>query len=166
MKTIKDILKADSIEQRRRIANNLAISREDKNALIANESNGGGGNGANIEYYKLIDPNVINDVIINLVAFSSCFLNCFYGESGSNLHNHSIANNILSGKSYNFKVLAIVFIDIKSIYDTGDGYPITFEGSLQERADYLCEMLGKPKININDYLEPITEEEFYNIKPE
>ena len=42
MKTIKDILKADSYEQRRRIANNLAISRDDKNALITNQSEGGG----------------------------------------------------------------------------------------------------------------------------
>ena len=43
MKTIKDILKADNYEQRRRIANNLAISKEDKNALIVNKSNEGGG---------------------------------------------------------------------------------------------------------------------------
>lgn len=53
MKTIKDILKADSIEQRRRIANNLAISKEDKNALIVNKSNGGGSsNNQNLVYYK------------------------------------------------------------------------------------------------------------------
>ena len=42
MKTIKDILKTDNIEQRRRISKILAISKEDKNALIANEPNGGG----------------------------------------------------------------------------------------------------------------------------
>ena len=42
MKTIKDILKSDNVEQRRRIAKTLAISKEDKNALIVNESNGGG----------------------------------------------------------------------------------------------------------------------------
>lgn len=53
MKTIKDILKADSYEQRRRIANNLVISRDDKNALITNQS-GGGGSDVNetICYYK------------------------------------------------------------------------------------------------------------------
>ena len=43
MKTIKDILKTDNIEQRRRIAKNLAISKDDKDALIVNKSGGGGG---------------------------------------------------------------------------------------------------------------------------
>lgn len=53
MKTIKDILKADSYEQRRRIANNLAINRDDKNALITNQSEGGGSDiNETIYYYK------------------------------------------------------------------------------------------------------------------
>lgn len=41
MKSIKDILKTNSIKQRRKIANTLVITKEDKNALITNKSGGG-----------------------------------------------------------------------------------------------------------------------------
>lgn len=45
-----------------------------------------------------------------------------------------------------------------------DELAFIFQGSLQERVDYFADLNGQDKININDYLEPITEEEFYNIK--
>lgn len=69
MKTIKDILKADSYEQRRRIAKNLAISREDKNALITNESNGGETDD-DLIYYKTTrtqEPNIQNVVVLSSI---------------------------------------------------------------------------------------------------
>lgn len=100
------------------------------------------------------------------IIFSPCFFNCIHGESSSNLYNHSIANSYLIVSSDRCKILAIAFIDIKSIFDDGGGNPVIYEGSLQERADYIATMIGIPKINIYDYLEPITKEEFYNIKPE
>lgn len=46
MKTIKDAIQASSIEQRRRILNNIGIDKDSKNFIVsgkANQSNGGGG---------------------------------------------------------------------------------------------------------------------------
>lgn len=40
------------------------------------------------------------------------------------------------------------------------------QGTLQERADYIATIEGLDKINVNDYIELITEEEFYNLKYE
>ena len=127
---------------------------------------GGGGNGSSrIEYYRLIDSDITNGVLSTLILYSSCFLNCVHGETIYSLHNHSIANNYLASSSDRYKILAIAFIDIKSVFDNED-ISVTFTGTLQERADYIATMMDEDKININDYLEPITEEEFYNIKPE
>lgn len=45
MKTIKDALQASSIEQRRRILNNIGIDKDSKNFIVsgkAGQANGGG----------------------------------------------------------------------------------------------------------------------------
>ena len=150
MKTIKDILKTDNIEQRRRIAKNLAISREDKNALITNESSGGGGDSNGITYYKVNLDNASDD-------------NFSIGPAGYFINN---ANG-------NFKPLAIGVLSyikiVTGMLDDNDNFTdediMCFEGTLKEVIDAMAKALGVP-FNFFDYLEPITKEEFYNIKPE
>ena len=59
MKTIKDAIQASSIEQRRRILNNLGIDKDSKNFIVsgkASQSNGGGSSDK-IEYFKFKEPN-------------------------------------------------------------------------------------------------------------
>ena len=167
MKTIKDILKADSIEQRRRIANNLAISKEDKNALIVNQSSGGGGDSddVNIEYYKVMGMPTGDEAynaFLQTIILNSAFIN--YNQNRTHwIGAGSIIINLDDAFTYN--ILAIGFINKKLITVENEEVTTT-EGTLQERADIFASLMGVPKININDYLEPITEEEFYNIKPE
>lgn len=165
MKTIKDILKSDNIEQRRRIAKTLAISKEDKNALIVNESNGGGGNSSDIEYYRVIRPTdkQVAYLLSMVLLVTSAFINCNQINNIQWIGPGTVATQMDGAHNYN--ILAIGFINKKaiSIYDE----EITIlEGTLQERADFFLGSLGAPNINMFDYLEPITEEEFYNIKPE
>lgn len=166
MKTIKDILKSDSIEQRRRIAKTLAISKEDKNALIVNQSNGGGGNGINIEYYKLKVNGVDNPIIFSTVYYSSSLLKFKDKNTVPTTYIGPASLAKIIGES-SIDTLAFGFIDKKLIVlEPNDADNIEIQGTLQERADYFATMIGEDKINISDYFEPITEEEFYNIKPE
>lgn len=166
MRELNKIFDVKSREAQRAILDKFDISADDKNKVLNKIVSGGGGsdsNGINIEYYKVIDPENTNPIFNILILYSSCFLNCIHGEYSSNMHNHSIANNFLISSTDRYKILAIMFVNIKSVFDAGDGNPFTFEGSLQERADYIATIFNQDKININDYLEPITEEEFYNI---
>lgn len=111
MKTIKDILKADNYEQRRRIANNLAISKEDKNALIVNKSNGGGDGTSKIHYYRFDSSAVISEFesldtgdegIIMFFEFFCSFASAY------------ICNNEDSAEGINYKGLTP---KIKSMWD-------------------------------------------------
>ena len=114
MKSIKDILKSDSIEQRRRIAKNLAISKEDKNALIVNKSNGWGSdsNGIDIEYYKVTIPtdNLVRNVFQSVINFSSAFINCNQGRTRC-IGPASIVMEL--DRAYDYDVLDIGFINKK-----------------------------------------------------
>lgn len=47
MGLIKDIIDANSVEQKRRLANRLLIDMEDKNSLINNKNNAGEGDSGN-----------------------------------------------------------------------------------------------------------------------
>ena len=163
MKSIKDILKTDSIKQRRKIANTLVISKEDKNALITNKSGGGGNdsNGINIEYYKV--NNIDNTIILQLIEFFSILLS--FKAIGSETPTHIGAGSLIrSAGESRINIFAFAFIDKKILIIEDDGnILLELEGSLQERADFLATGTGLDKINIYDYIEPITEEEFYNI---
>lgn len=58
MKTIKDAIQASSIEQRRRILNNLGIDKDSKNFIVSGKTSQGNGGGSEIKhhYYKLTIP--------------------------------------------------------------------------------------------------------------
>lgn len=55
MKTIKDAIQASSIEQRRRILNNLGIDKDSKNFIVSGKANqaNGGDSDSNMLYYKV-----------------------------------------------------------------------------------------------------------------
>lgn len=176
MKTIKDILKADNIEQRRRIANNLAISREDKNALIVNQSNGGGSGNNDITYYKVNLDNAPDDNFhdIKLIAcMVAAEMKAIFGESGNGFSNFIIgpAGSSIFQASDNFKPLAIgvpSYIKlITGMLDDNDNIidkdSMIVEGTLKEVIDTLSEAF-RLQINVFDYFEPITKEEFYSLK--
>ena len=127
---------------------------------------GGGGdsNGVNIEYYKVTMPtdNSVRNFFLIAIRLTSAFINCNQGN------NHWIgpASIVASlDSAYDYDVLAIGFIN-KKLINIYNEEITTFEGTLQERTDTFTSLRDAPKININDYLEPISEEEFYNIKPE
>lgn len=52
------------------------------------------------------------------------------------------------------------------IYNDGYNPDTLYEGPFVPTFTKIIEDMFGTEININDYLEPITEEEFYNIKPE
>lgn len=58
MKTIKDALQASSIEQRRRILNNIDIDKDSKNFIVSGKASQANGGGSEIKhhYYKLTIP--------------------------------------------------------------------------------------------------------------
>lgn len=129
---------------------------------------GGGGNtnGVNIEYYKFKqgNPNQTEEggeVIQMTIMLCVGGHNIIHGES--NLTYYAINCSAFVALGDKYRILAISVIP--SIKSVCNGIVIN-GGTLQERADQICELEGLPKIDINDYLEPISEEEFYNIKPE
>lgn len=159
MKTIKDILKTDNVEQRRRIANNLAISKEDKNALITNESNGGGGD-SNLIYYKF--KNIPIDESGQLIEHTSLMMgnevNFVYRIDGTSRHIFGPGGlAYIAGNRGTINLLAVGVSKYIKIYQTEGTFEDIINNALKE-----YEM----DANISDYLEPISEEEFYNIKPE
>lgn len=177
MKTIKDILKADSYEQRRRIANNLAISREDKNALIVNKSNGGGDDSNGVTYYKVNLDNTGENypLIRTITCVVSTEMKAIYGEAGQGYSNFLIgpAGSFIYNADGNFQPIAIGVASyikiVGGILDDNDNITdknsMIIEGTLKEVIGIMSEAFHLP-FSAFDYLEPITEEEFYNIKPE
>ena len=76
MKTIKDAIQASSIEQRRRILNNLGIDKDSKNFIVSGKaSQANGGDSDKIEYFKFKEP--IRDIdelfkyLMSTVAFEN-----------------------------------------------------------------------------------------------
>ena len=106
--------------------------------------------------------NSVRNFFLIAIRLTSAFINCNQGN------NHWIgpASIVASlDSAYDYDVLAIGFIN-KKLINIYNEEITTFEGTLQERTDTFTSLRNAPKININDYLEPISEEEFYNIKPE
>ena len=152
MKTIKDILKSDSIEQRRRIAKTLAISKEDKNALIVNESNGGCGNGSSrIEYWRIKDF----DMGGNEMYFSS--IKCYDTKNRIRIIGPYIYYLANQNQTMYSNPIAVSFVPIATEFGE-----FKIINSLKD----LMSIMGVSEEEFNTLFEPITEEEFYNIKPE
>lgn len=79
MKTIKDAIQASSIEQRRRILNNIGIDKDSKNFIVsgkASQANGGGSTGY-VQYYLIKD---YNDGIKDVIKEMYCGIRYFNGE--------------------------------------------------------------------------------------
>lgn len=133
---------------------------------LAGTDNGGSGdsNGIGIKYYRVVMPTdeSVRNVFLAVINSSSSFINYNQGLT----HCIGAASIVIQiNTSYDYNILAIGFIN-KKVISIDNGEVTTLEGTLQERADFLTRIFGVPKFNINDYLESITEEEFYNIKPE
>lgn len=149
MKTIKDILKSDSIEQRRRIANNLAINREDKNALIVNESNGGGK--SKICYYRFDSNSVIeelkslgynDDIIIGFMYLYCKHANAYiYNDSGNDIkgvYYIGYTPHIISADVAHRIDGLLVFEDNYS----GE-YPYIIKGNLYTKVNFYLKFISK-----------------------
>ena len=135
-----------------------------KSTVVKNLSNVGGGSNSDIKYYKVTMPtdNSVRNIFLIIIGVSSAFINC--NQSGKHwIGPASLVVELDDANDYD--ILAIGFINKKLIYIYNEEIT-TFEGTLQERVDTFTSLPDTPKFNINDYLEPITEEEFYNIKPE
>lgn len=132
---------------------------------LAGTDNMGGGD---LIYYK-IKPIVESPEFITLLTMVADKINYAFAFSGEKVNHyigsagHFIASH---GTSYS-KILAIgVSSNIKIIHNDGWNTDTLYEGPFVSIfTSMLKDAFGK-EININDYLEPITEEEFYNIKPE
>lgn len=144
---------------------------------LAGTGNMGGGDSNSITYYKVNLDNV-DDGNYHYVRLLACMVAAeikgIFGEEGQGYSNFSIgpAGNLYNN-SGNFKPLAIgVASYIKIIYgilDDNDNIidkdSMCVEGTLKEVVDAMDKALVL-SFNLFDYLEPITKEEFYNIKPE
>lgn len=162
MKTIKDILKADSYEQRRRIAKTLAISKEDKNALIVNKSNGGGGE-IKHRYYKFTTP-----VTESLLGDGFQYLLPAIGTLKLSLRDAYIFKTYAGlGQSGDIGVTSDNLAAFEFISVT-EGYIYTEFRLAKDLKDYqylysLHDSATAPKMDaIIDNVIEITEEEFYN----
>lgn len=162
----------------RKIIDKFDISKEDKNKVLDNlenssQSNGGGNN---ITYYKVNLDNASDDNF-HMVKILACMvaaeIKAIYGESGYGFSNFLIAPGgyAINNAKDNFKPLAIgvpSYIKIVTgLLDDNDNFTdkdsIILEGTLKEVIDVMDKGFGL-SFNLFDYLEPITEEEFYNIK--
>lgn len=150
-------------EKLRRELLKAEFSKEDKQKASKIINNSGG---IQIEYYKLNNVDE-KDLITNLIMILPTIINAVSGESYTRMSQQYIGSNggILSTNDRHV-ILGFAFINVTSIIKYLDGPAFTLEGTLQERADYLTTIINEDKINIYDYIEPITEEEFYNLKYE
>ncbi len=156
MKTIKDILKADNYEQRRRIANNLAISREDKNALIANESNGGGDN-EELVYYKT-NRSQVNLQSMQIMAIVPVVK--FIATSPDNIDGEEIfVPQLLLLNGYgDGRYLAGFAISKKSIYTVFEGLRCLTSGTIEERTNDIINYAITNKLISNEDAPAIKEQ--------
>lgn len=152
MKTIKDILKADNYEQRRRIANNLAISKEDKNALIVNKSSGGSGGTSKIHYYgfdssavisefKSLDTDIGDESIIMFLELFCSFASAYIydsKDSADGIHYRGFTPRISSMWDAH-RVDALV-VDEDIYYGQ---YPYITKGDLHNKINYFIKTMTK-----------------------
>lgn len=146
--------------------------------LAGTDNMGGGGSGNNdITYYKVNLDNVPDENLYNIrliACMVAAEMKAIFGESG-----HGFSNFMIAPAGYfiqpfdNLKPLAIgvqSYIKIiTGMLDDNDNIidkdSMIIEGNLKEVIDAVSEAF-RLQINVFDYLEPITKEEFYNIKPE
>ena len=98
------------------------------------------------------------DKINYIFKYSGEKINHYIGSAGSLIASH--------GASYS-EILAVgVPSNIKTIHNDGWDSDKLYEGPFVSTFTRILEELFNEEININDYLDTITEEEFYNIRPE
>lgn len=166
MKTIKDILKADSYEQRRRIANNLAISREDKNALIVNQSNGGGGSSnQKLVYYK---NNRFDDInFVNFYYLFSCtpIIEMLVGNDLNN--DDSLKLTFVTNPLYGFYmkngddrfIVGFVIDTSRPYLCSTEGLFVNTSGTMQQRYQQIIDFLNNDtEYDNKDIISEVNEE--------
>lgn len=120
-------------------------------------------------YYKVKDVDYNDDLTITLLASFPMFaneINYATGEKGYDVSNYNIGpGGALINVQDTFKLLAFgckPYIKIiKGIIKDSTSL-IKFEGSIEQIINELLAPLGI-SINIYDYIEEITKEEFYNL---
>lgn len=152
MSKIKNILQTDSIEQKRRLANSIELGREDKMALITNTSNRGG-NGGSVSKYA---PRYY-DISKVPAGTRFDFAASLKGRSGDNIY---IFPTMLAGDVRCEQILAFSYIPMYIDFGNGSRFiydAIEFVRLMVDDDEEVNEMLS--------LITEITEEEFYNIKP-
>lgn len=166
MKTIKDILKTDNYEQRRRIANNLTISRDDKNALIANQCGGGDSDPlfTNTRYYRVDwskQVSVIGSAATTVLGLSADFIIFKFNSQyiGTKLVG-TVMGDIFADKLE----LYIRVSDYKLMAGANSNYEVIYTDNFYDNQETIALMNGinayYSKEDLDAMLIPITEEEF------
>lgn len=183
---LSDVLKTNSLEQKRRILNKYSLTKEDKNEFLTAkaEANGGGDVSSN-EYYYLFDgnafyQNLINDTNVNVEDVIDMYktllfggVKYFYYNDSSDSRTHYLENVFINPMGVDISYIkGFIMNDITLLI-----YPYFIKGNWHEFWDKavtipigLTEEEIAPFIdNINNYLTLVSKEEFYSVftyKPE
>ena len=151
MKTIKDALQASSIEQRRRILNNIGIDKDSKNFIVsgkASQGNGGGSSTGYVKFYRIKDYDAIKEI---LAAFNS---NVRYYESHFEKPIPAYNNfNMVSDYLTSHNIIPDAMVYLTYIYGYSDD-------DFLEVMKNLTTVLKMYDID-SSCIEEITEEEYY-----
>lgn len=176
MKTIKDILKTDNIEQRRRIAKNLAISKDDKDALITNKSSEVGGIQTEYCYYKVNQgfeqSEELNGMLYRFLNPTNIICH-FLGDKYSDKYIEMPFSSYVSNPTYEIKYIKhnpneylmyigtysslIVKGDLYEVFDIYIQYMIDKMGSIPQ------EDIDAMKNQMYSAITPCTKEEYEDI---
>lgn len=164
MGLIKDIIDANSIEQKRRLANRLPIDMEDKNSLINNKNGGegggsGSGSGSGVEYTYLdvrgFDMGSIPG-FLNILPFAS-FINYKGVLNGQDIH------YIMSYGYYGF-----LNGDISSILGLAIDESFMATNMKTPDSEQLCSIKEAIEMStakdLYNSIPRLTKEEFYNLE--
>lgn len=181
MKTIKDALQASSIEQRRRILNNIAIDKDSKNFIVrgeAGETNGGSSSEA--RYYKIKNKPDSKDILINSFNFFN-ITNIIYNFSTNNPDGSGIMqayiemglNSLIGENTYD---ISYVKVDTKEyLMKVGTTTTLIAKGDIYEAMDIYIqfmidkygsvpqEQIDEMKNQILDMYENCTKEEYESV---
>lgn len=160
MKTIKDALQASSIEQRRRILNNIGIDKDSKNFIVRGEAAQANGEGSEDEnnsliYYKKVLGLYDDDQIENIVKTVGTYSHIVVIVTGNDEREFSITPATICALNDNFNII-LGGIILKQEYIMGETkIPVN-------SLDDIFAMMSNSNI-AKEVIIPISKEEFYEL---
>lgn len=171
MKTIKDAIQASSIEQRRRILNNISIDKDSKNFIVRGEASqaNGGSDLSNIPcyYYKIIKtPN--DEIEFNMLLKSTGYFEYVVNVDSEGTFQTNTTNaywdytNVIACKLIDIPIITSIDASdkISTIIISGDIVNRFFTVYSKAVTDITIDMIQQ---QLDTYCTQITKEEYESL---